>query len=82
MASWTYGLDDQGNPQLLGPFESEDDAQDAGADLNGVRIVNAATRQEAIVRLQSRVSPRSQRSAEPMRLSGDAQDDDFDNFRL
>ena len=73
MAVWTYGLDDQGSPQLRGPFESDDEAEAAGAELNGVRIVNAPTRQAAILQVQGRVVPRSQRRAEP--ISDD--DDDF-----
>lgn len=71
MAVWTYGVDDQGAPQLLGPFESDDEAESAGEELNGVRLVNAPTRQAAIVQLQRGASP-SRRRAEPVDDGGEA----------
>lgn len=63
MAVWVYGVGDQGDPQLLGPFESDDDANSAAEGLNGVRLVYASTREEAIAQLQGRSRP--QRRAEP-----------------
>ena len=52
MNYWTYGLNDQGEPQLLGPFETGDDANDAGAELNRVQVFQARDRQDALRQLQ------------------------------
>lgn len=64
-SSWAYGVTDQGQPQLLGPYESDDEANDAAAELNGVRIVYAPSREEAIRQLQSGRAP-SRRRREPV----------------
>ena len=64
MAYWAYGLNDQGEPQLLGPFEDEGEAQDAGAELNRVQMVSAPTRDAAIRQLQ-RSEQRSRRTEKP-----------------
>jgi hypothetical protein len=70
---WTYGLDDSGTAQLLGPFQSPDEADDAGADLNGVRVVSAQTRNDAIAQLQRQPQRRSRLKADEPR-GGIAQD--------
>lgn len=61
---WTYGLNDQGQPQLLGPYEDEGEAQDAGADLNRVQVVYAPNRNAAIRQLQ-RTEQRGRRTEKP-----------------
>lgn len=65
---WTYGLDDQGGPQLLGPFGDENEAQDAGAELNRVQVVYAPTRQAAISQVQ-RSQPARRTAAAPRQRS-------------
>lgn len=66
---WTYGLNDQGQPQLLGPYEDEGEAQDAGAELNRVQVVYAPTRDAAIRDLQRREQRgrRTEKPVEPQR---------------
>ena len=61
---WTYGLNDQGEPQLLGPFEDEGEAQDVGAELNQVQVVYAPNRNAAITQLQRR-EQRGRRTRQP-----------------
>ena len=64
--SWAYGVTDQGEAQLLGPFESDDEANEAAAELNNVRILYAPDRAAAIRQLQGgRAAPRGRRR-EPM----------------
>ena len=80
MALWLYGLTDQGTPQLLGPFESEDEAQDAGAELNGVRIVSASTREAALDRLRGRAGMQRRAEPAPPMMDDDEWHDDDDEF--
>ena len=65
---WAYGLNDQGEPQLLGPFGDEGEANDAGAELNRVQVVYAPNRDAAIRQLQ-RGEQRSRRTAPPRERS-------------
>lgn len=51
---WAYGLTNEGDPQLLGPFEENNEAQEAGAELNQMRVVYAPDRQSAIRQVQQR----------------------------
>jgi len=76
---WTYGLNDQGDPQLLGPFEDEGEAQDAGAELNRVQVVYAPTRDAAIRDLQ-RKEQRGRRTEQPPEQKGGRFDREYQSF--
>ena len=78
MAYWTYGLNEQGEPQLLGPFEDEGEAQDAGAELNRVQVVSAPTRDAAIRQLQ-RGEQRSRRTEKPNQGYADGFEPDWED---
>lgn len=79
---WTYGLNDQGQPQLLGPFEDEGEAQDAGAELNRVQVVYAPTRDAAIRDLQRREQRgrRTEKPVEPKVRQGGKWEQDHRSF--
>jgi len=62
MSFWAYGRTDQGQEQLHGPFETQEEADGAGADLSQVRIIEANTREEAIAQLKNQAKIKPQKA--------------------